>query len=307
MILSNKQTIRLKKLPAVLLLALVLGLSHSLAQITWVLLEKPSHEIVRENNRVPETHSEQSVSERFGRELASWDLFGALTMETNAPINAASVQAPDTSLQLTLEGVYVASEAQNSSAIIADKGNAKRYHIGEEVQQGVTLHQVNNTFVILQRGSRYETLRFSDVSLQQVPLSNGRGASTQSSARTVNTNKGIVNGIRSGQIKSVQDVLEDYGANPAEQFQALLLESGMEATQEGGEPGFKVAANAPGDILKTAGLMPGDILRSVNDHPVNELQGNDVLVREILTSGRAKIVIQRGARRFAVSYPLPQH
>jgi len=171
----------------------------------------------------------------------------------------------------------------------------------------VTLHQVNNTFVILQRGSRYETLRFSDVSLQQVPLSNGRGASTQSSARTVNANKGIVNGIRGGQIKSVQDVLEDYGANPAEQFQALLLESGMEATQEGGEPGFKVAANAPGDILKTAGLMPGDILRSVNDHPVNELQGNDVLVREILTSGRAKIVIQRGARRFAVSYPLPQH
>lgn len=305
--MSNKQTIGLKKLPAVLLFTLVLGLSYSLAQITWVLLEKPSHKIVRENNRVPETRSKQSVSERFGRELASWDLFGALTVETNAPINTASVQAPDTSLQLTLEGVYMASEAQNSSAIIADKGNAKRYHIGEEVQQGVILYRVNNTFVILQRGSRYETLRFSDVSLQQVPLNNRREASVQPSARTALANKGIVNGIRSGQIKSVQDVLEGYGANPAEQFQALLFESGMEATQEGGEPGFKVAANAPSDILKTAGLMPGDILRSVNDHPVSELQGNDVLVREILTSGRAKIVIQRGSRRFAVSYPLPQH
>lgn len=302
--------IRLKKnkmaklLPALIMVFLVLALGQGFAKLTWLLLEKPlslNEAPVASGSAKPAV---QAGSDQAGRDIASWDLFGVLSSDSAATA-AVRVQAPDTSLQLTLEGVYVATEAKNSSAIIAEKGNAKRYHVGEEVQQGVSLHEVQSTHVILKRASRFETLRFSDPALQQVPVSE-QAPRRVSAAPAGYANKSLVNDIRRGQVRSVQDVLDAYGANPAEQFQRFLQESGMEKTDEGGEPGFKISANVPSDILKTSGLMPGDILRSVNDHPMNELQGNDALLKEVLMSGRAKIVIQRGPRRFVISYPLPQ-
>ncbi|HEX4974911.1 MAG TPA: type II secretion system protein N [Pseudomonadales bacterium] len=294
---------KMRYLPELAMVVLVIVLAHAMAKLTWLLIETPGPvkaEAISSTARV----STRPASQQAGHEIAAWDLFGTLTSDST-PATNLPVQAPDTSLQLTLEGVYMASEAKNSSAIISENGAAKRYHIGEEIQQGVSLYEVQSSHVILKRQSRFETLRFADPELQQVPI-NQSAPRREAPVAKVQVNKGIVNGIRSGQIRSVQDVLDNYGEHPAEQFQHFLLESGLQSTYEGGEPGLKISANTSSDILKAVGLMPGDILRSVNDYAITELQSNDTLMREILTSGRAKIVIQRGPRRFAISYPLPQ-
>lgn len=294
---------KMRYLPELVMVVLVIVLAHALAKLTWLLLEKPDPvkaEAISSIVRV----SKLPASERAGRDIAAWDLFGTLSNDSSPAANQP-VQAPDTSLQLTLEGVYVASEAKNSSAIISEKGVAKRYYVGDEIQQGVRLHEVQSSHVILKRLSSFETLRFADPELQQVPV-NESAPRRAAAVPAVRVNKGIVNDIRSGQIRSVQDVLDNYGDHPAEQFQHFLLESGLQSTDEGGEPGLMVSTNTSSDVLRAVGLMPGDILRSVNDHAITELQSNDTLMREILTSGRAKIVIQRGPRRFVISYPLPQ-
>ena len=288
-----------------LILAFVLAAGYSLAQITWLVAVGGSSDNTPISANPLVSSKTAAVGRFYGKEIAEWDLFGSFEAQKKAPETRVQVKAPDTRLQLTLKGVYVAPVVEQSSAIIADKRNAKRYLVGEKVPGGVLLHEVQSKLVILKRGAKYETLRFSESSLKAPIRSKSRVTSSQR-RRVSAGRRGIVKDIRSGRISSVQDVLNDYGANPAEQFAAVLLEAGMEPTEEGGEPGLKVGASAPKDILKTIGLRSGDIVRSVNGFPVNELQGDDVLLRKILTSDHAKIVIQRGSRRFTVNYPLPQ-
>lgn len=301
--IGHKMNKKMRYLPELIMVILVIVLAHALVKLTWLLFEKSEPVKAEAIPSLARMSLSPDRSSQAGREIAEWDLFGALSNDST-PATNLPVQAPDTSLQLTLEGVYVASDAKNSSAIISEKGAAKRYYIGAEIQQGVSLHDVQSSHVILKRLSRFETLRFADPQLQQVPVN--ETASRRTTTPAVRVNRGIVNDIRSGQIRSVQDVLDNYGEHPAEQFQHFLQESGLQSTDEGGEPGLMVSSSTSSDILKTVGLMPGDILRSVNDHAITELQSNDTLMREILTSGRAKIVIQRGPRRFVISYPLPQ-
>ncbi|MBV1871737.1 MAG: hypothetical protein KUG83_04245 [Gammaproteobacteria bacterium] len=294
----------LKYAPTILIVGFVLATSYSLSRMTWLLVEGDGAVAQAiSTSRAPLKPA--TVESFYGRELAGWGLFGALKAEKKTSSSKVQVKAPDTRLQLTLKGVYVAPIEAQSSAIIADKRNAKRYLLGEKIPGGVTLHEVQSQLVILKRGMKYETLRFSEPNLKAIKKSKPR-VSSMPRRRPSSANRGIVKDIRSGKINSVQDVLNDYGANPAEQFAAVLLEAGMEPTQDGGEAGLKVGASAPKDILKTVGLRPGDIVRSVNGFPVNELEGDDALLREILTSAHAKIVIQRGSRRFTVNYPLPQ-
>lgn len=303
--INNPQTQLLKYLPTLAMVGFTLGTAYTLSQITWLMLVEEKGEQIA----IPVGSDVGSTSPRLnnnlGYELSQWNLFGVAKKEKQIPEKQLDVKAPDTRLQLTLKGVYVAPEADSSSAIIADKRGAQRYRIGDKIPGGVTLHQVKSKYVILKRGARFETLRFTEASLKSPivakPVSRAFQRKNPRSGR-----RGVINDIRSGRIATVDELLNDYGANPAEQFASVLVDAGMEPTNEGGEAGLKVGSSAPKDILKAIGLRPGDIVRTVNDFPVNELQGDDVLLREILTSERAKIVIQRGSRRFTVNYPLPK-
>lgn len=292
-------------MPAILIAGFVLAIGYSLAEITWLALDDRSDVGIPRHVKPLLSSKTTAVDDFYGREIAEWDLFGVATATKKATDEKVELTAPDTRLQLALKGVYVAPSAEKSSAIIAEKRNVKRYRIGDRVPGGVSLHEVQNKFVILKRGAKYETLRFTDSSLK-APITAKPRTVKKASRRSGSERRGIVNDIRSGKITSVTDILNDYGANPAEQFAAVLMEAGMESINEDGESGLKVGRSAPKDILKSIGLRSGDIVRSVNGFPVNELQGDDALLREVLTSERAKIVIQRGSRRFTVNYPLPQ-
>ena len=293
-------------MPAILIAGFVLATGYSLAEITWLALDDRSDAGIPRHVKPILSSKIATVDDFYGREIAEWDLFGVVTATKKAADKKVELTAPDTRLQLVLKGVYVAPDAKKSSAIIAEKRNVKRYRIGDKVPGGVSLHEVQNQFVILKRGAKYETLRFTESSLKAPITAKPRTVKNASRRSAGSERRGIVNDIRSGKITSVKDILNDYGANPAEQFAAVLMEAGMEPTNDDGGAGLKVGRSAPRDILKSIGLRSGDIVRSVNDFPVNELQGDDALLREILTSERAKIVIQRGSRRFTVNYPLPQ-
>jgi len=307
-VITVKTSKWLVRIPAVVMAGFVVAISFMLAKMTWLMLDDdlPSKSMVTSAVHLPA--GDKVKQNRYGADIAAWNLLG-VSARVSKPLKAAAPSvAPKTRLQLVLEGVYIASNKQDSSAIIANRGSGKRYLLGSKVPGGVTLYQVEQKHVILKKtNGRFETLYFSDkkLSSSRVSKTTRNKNSKQSSSGRRQVKRGIVNDIRRGRIKSVKDVMKNYGANPAEQFAAVLLEAGM-VDADDGEPGLKVGENAPSDILKAIGLRRGDIVRSINNFPVNELQGNDDVLQEILHSRQAKIVIQRGKRRFTVNYPLPQ-
>ncbi|MBL4606618.1 MAG: hypothetical protein JKY01_02170 [Pseudomonadales bacterium] len=304
--IGNPISNSLKHLSVILAVGFVLSICYMLADLTWLAFDNGSGVNVTVHDKASFPTKAVATADVYGKEISEWDLFGVVNAAKNEPVKKVGVSAPDTRLQLLLKGVYVAPNAVESSAIIASNRAAKRFRVGDKIPGGVALHEVRNKFVILRRGAKYETLRFAGPSMKAPITATPRRVKKTPRKSGRHERRGIIGDIRKGRITSVKDILNDYGANPAEQFAAVLVEAGMEPTTDGGEPGLKVGVNAPKDILRGIGLRPGDIVRSVNDFPVNELQGDDALLREILTSERAKIVIQRGSRRFTVSYPLPQ-
>ena len=75
---------------------------------------------------------------------------------------ATTSVAPNTTLRLTLLGSFVRADNQRSSAIIQLEGNpAKRYAVGQELSNGVSLYGVYRDRVELKRNGRVETLSFS--------------------------------------------------------------------------------------------------------------------------------------------------
>ncbi|MBR9912695.1 MAG: hypothetical protein GYB33_20335 [Gammaproteobacteria bacterium] len=94
-------------------------------------------------------------------ELISARLFGQ-------PVSAGPVakreeeEAPETRLSLELRGVFSSSNAEASSALIAEKGkSAKYYHVGDKLPGGASLDRVAASHVELRRNGRLERLSFS--------------------------------------------------------------------------------------------------------------------------------------------------
>ncbi len=96
-----------------------------------------------------------------GKEIASWNLFGAAEVEPGASDNMDNL--PITNLRLVLRGTFAAENDQNSSAIVEGPDDrVEFYAVGDRMPAGVTLHAVYRDRVVLSRGGRLETLFFPD-------------------------------------------------------------------------------------------------------------------------------------------------
>ncbi|MES9876330.1 MAG: type II secretion system protein N [Candidatus Sedimenticola sp. PURPLELP] len=90
-------------------------------------------------------------------EITDWDLFGTAQ---HSPVNRqASINAPQTRLQLTLRGVIAGEEAEGWAMITAGKGKEKRYRKGDSVTPGALLAEIHPDRVLLERNGQLETLK----------------------------------------------------------------------------------------------------------------------------------------------------
>ena len=99
---------------------------------------------------------------------AALNLFGE---SGKAPVKEV-VAAPETRLNLELQGVFTNNNPDLSSAIIAERGkNGELFAIGDRVPGNALLHAVEQDHVLIKRGSRLEKLLFrSNDSTSRVPI-----------------------------------------------------------------------------------------------------------------------------------------
>src|SRR5690606_8896942 len=95
--------------------------------------------------------------------LVTAHLFGRVE-DTKAKEQVLSqVEAPQTQLQLLLEGVFLAEREEDSGAIVVEKGkSAEFYKTGDRLPGNAELVGVFPDRVVLRRQGRLETLSFED-------------------------------------------------------------------------------------------------------------------------------------------------
>ena len=108
-------------------------------------------------------------------QAANFQLFG--NAKTAPVVVDAPKEMPKTDLKLVLVGAINSTEAKESSALIQNGSETKRYFIGDSLAAGVVLHEVRKNEVVLKRDNRFETLSFPKlIESAPAPLGAASGA-----------------------------------------------------------------------------------------------------------------------------------
>lgn len=214
-----------------------------------------------------------------GGRLATFNIF-----KVNTTISATdAANAPDTALQLKLDGVFASTNPQQSSAIISEQGQGigKLYQVGQQVAGGATLSAVYVDRVLLQRNGVDEVLRFIKTNL----LGGDPPVSTPI-ASTVNKQ-----GLQARDM--ISKAVGRLNSDPS----AYLAEMGL--TARNGQ-GYEITDNAPANLRRSLGLKAGDKILRLNGQPLGNPQLDKDLLQQVQQTGHARIDIQRGSQTLTI-------
>jgi general secretion pathway protein C len=252
--------------------------------------------------------------------VSNLELFGSAEVES-APV---VVNAPETKLNLELQGVFIAEDGKSSTAIVAEKNKTgELYAIGDKLPGNATLASVFQDHVLLKRGTKMEKLMFSDSAFRS-PATGSTPRSNRSTNRGTTTaveptknrsdlerirdrirNRTSPSEPRTTTTPRTRESMEQYRQKMQNDPVGTLSELGVTPVSEAESAGYRVGAEAQG-VLQQSGLQPGDVILSVNGRPVGVAANDTALMDQVMASSRVRVEVQRGSRRFFLTVPVPK-
>lgn len=271
--------------------AIVLGIAYTLASTVMFFARAPLADGPRNSAEpapsIAPAHQQSAATDLEA--ILQAHLFGK--PPSAAEQAAASKPTVETRLPLSLLGVFVAEEADDSAAIIAEKGKVGRlYGVGEAVPGNVTLSAVNADHVILLRAGARETLNFPKMKAFEHRQAKAPPSTEAAAPKPAPGN--------------AQDFVAAYRerlTERPEQVEQLLDELAAKAAAGGG---YRVGDLSTLPYLRSTGLQTGDLILSVNGLAVADLNADRLALQDLLAAGDARIEVQRGERRFFVTASL---
>lgn len=122
------------------------------------------------------------------RNINQWHLFGQ-AQKQQSKTAPAPITAPETRLNLKLNGI-IASDGENTAGAIIEKSAGKQEYfvLGDTISNGVTLKEVYKDRVILSRNGRLETLSLPKTSIS-TNLGNSKTNRAKNTRPTNNTTR----------------------------------------------------------------------------------------------------------------------
>ena len=243
--------------------------------------------------------------------VSSLELFGRLEVADTLP---QALDAPETKLNLELQGIFIAQDAKLSTAIVAQKNKTgELFAIGDKLPGNATLAAVFEDHVLIRRGTRVEKLLFSDSKFQFVSDRSPANTSPRSGggiSDTTRSHLGSAKNSISDKNESNNNPINNSPVNTYQEklrsdLQGTLSKAGITPVSTGESNGYKVGADAQGAI-KQAGLQPGDVILSINGKPVGVASNDSALMAQVMASSRVRVEVRRGARRFFLTVPVPK-
>ena len=291
---------------------IIIGIAYTLAMTGWYFVSGPTPLALADDK--PKAGRAGVKPALTVAEIAARNLFGQA--KDNAATQAA-VDAPETRLRLTLEGVFQAEKPEESAAIVAEPNKpGELVLVGGKLPGNATLAEVHADRIVLRRGTVPETLRFSD----QPPMftaSNRDDAPIPEPSDTVNdeppqppeSNNDAPDvpaeaAADPNSSASLGSVVESYREKLQQDPAGTLNSLGVAPVSSSGAQGYRLDNIANSPYLAQTGLQPGDVVLSVNGKPVGDVQSDQAEMANIIAQGSARLEVQRGSRRFFVTASL---
>jgi general secretion pathway protein C len=203
----------------------------------------------------------------------------------------AQQNAPRTMLNLQLMGVVVSQVAEDSGAIIAEKGrSADYYKVNDPLPGNSKLVDVYSDHVLLSRKGVVEKLSFDDSTANQESI-------------FISESDDSV-GIKPADINTPEQFLDVARARLSQDATGALASVGLSsAAGRRGPSGYIYDGNNP--MLAAMNMQKGDIIRSVNGHVLGDMEEDQAKLQELYESGSLEVEIEREGATFTITYPIP--
>lgn len=285
--LDTFKKVRARMLPNLATFVLIALLAYQLAGLTWDLYKDESDEKV---DKSPSTFSMQADSKDVKRasypgNLERLHLFGvpAKKVIKREPVKILPKVVLNTSLNLTLFGVFADINPRIASAIIGKSSSNQRYYlVGDIVSKGVKLEEVRDDHVILLRNGRYETLRF--------PIS--KGVQGRTSFKSGKKQSGRIKNKKTADLVAFRQIIKNQPMKIMEYVRFIPVK------EQGGKSlkGFRVSPKKDHVLFKQLGLKTSDIIVAVNGislkgtpkvaELLQDLKNADQIVLEVIRRGK---------------------
>ena len=228
--------------------------------------------------RIPET------SGAAQHNIADWHLFGVPTAGTEK-VTPAKAHAPETRLNLELNGIYRDDLPDNSRAIISEKGKQQEhYKVGEKLPGNAVLDEIHEEYVLLLRNGRYERL-----------------ALTEDTGNSLKGNRTATNPA----LRQTGRQLAKPATNPrrATQSASTLLRL-RPVVRDGIFMGISVrGGNSEGQRLldnTNVKLQPGDVVIAINGMEIRSAEAGMAMLEDYNEPERLELMIKRDDKTIPV-------
>lgn len=266
--------------PVVMSAVLVAALAWQLADVTWRLLpetEAPATVAMASTSRAPQDSGDSAAAPAM--RVAGMHLFG--TPPANEPAPEVT-EAPETQLDLTLKGLFVAWDG-GGSAIISVGGRAEDvYVVGDTLVGDTTITAIRRDGVIIRRGGSPEVLR-----MEHAPRAR-RARTRQSQGQP-------------DRAAAARQLRQRFVEDPASLPRQIRFEP---AVREGKLVGYRIASRTNDISLASFGLEPTDVVTSVNGVPLNDPRQASGVLASLRDAQSVEIGFLRGGRTHRMAIPI---
>ena len=249
----------------------VIAIAYQLATLTWALVPGSTPAAAPAPRPVEAAANTGPASDYSS--LTGSHLFGEAAAQPQVAV-AAVVDAPDTTLSLTLRGILSKEGDPNGQVIIESRSESKNYFVGQSINgaDGATLHSVYSDRVLIDRSGRLETLRLpkdlaastgSVMGMPQLPQ-----AQPQPQA-------------------SLRDTITD---NAARLTDIVRLAPHV---QEGQVVGFRVNPGRDRATFDALGLQAGDVVTDINGTVLDDPSQGLQVLQSLGESTQANVTVLR--------------
>jgi general secretion pathway protein C len=262
-------------LPGVLNGGMLLLLTASLAQWTWLVVKPPLPPLVIAPPPAPATSSSFSI-----QPLLTAHLFGQVSQElTGGRLD----NLPLSSLNLILTGVI--ASGSGGYALISVNGQPQEpFAIGQTITAGAVLQAVYPDRIVIRRNGVLESLMLEGTELPQTEP----GTPPATADLPATSLAGVVQETGHNHYTVERDVLAAQMRTPDFLRQAVI------EPQTGG--GFTVRQIQPGSLYAELGLRAGDVIKTVNGQPINTAEDAIKLYQQMPNIPSVQIEITRGGK-----------
>jgi general secretion pathway protein C len=190
--------------------------------------------------------------------------------------------APETRLNLSLEGVMVAQRPEDSGAIVAgSNGVTEHYRVGDTLPGNAELAEVENNRVLIRRNGQYESLSFED----KLPTD-------------------MVEDVMPSELGTADDFVAAAREQLQSQGLAALSPYGLSPAGEDGSSGYVYdGSNA---MLNAVSLRSGDVITAINGQRLGDFEQDRTLLENWRSESQIDIEIERDGAILNVNYAIPE-